>query len=58
LIDPILRPVFGPDFRVAKHVEKVILVVIAVSVMPIAWKSWKGYRARKTKSPIPAKTIT
>jgi len=58
LIDPLLRPVFGQDFRVAKHVEKVILVVIAVSVLPIVWKSWKGYRTRKTTSPIPAKATT
>jgi membrane-associated protein len=55
LIDPLLRPLFGPDFRVAKHVEKVILVVIAVSVLPIVWKSWKGYRARRAAAPVPAK---
>jgi membrane-associated protein len=54
LIDPLLRPVFGPDFRVAKHVEKVILVVITVSVLPIVWKSWKGYRARRAAAPVPA----
>jgi membrane-associated protein len=53
LLDPILQKVFGPEFHVAKHVEKVILVVIAVSVLPIVWKSWKAYRAKRQAGAVP-----
>src|SRR5207248_8761240 len=33
-VDPMLRPVFGPDFQVARQIDKVIIVVVGVSVLP------------------------
>ncbi|HJZ55743.1 MAG TPA: DedA family protein, partial [Gemmataceae bacterium] len=46
-LDPLLKPIFGPDFQVAKQIDKVIIVVVFVSVLPIAFKAGKGYLARR-----------
>src|SRR5262245_32770667 len=35
LIDPPLKQVFGPQFEVVRHVEKVILLVVFLSVAPL-----------------------
>lgn len=34
VIDPMLRPIFGPDFEVRDHIEKVIIAVVLLSIMP------------------------
>ncbi len=49
IIDPMLKPVFGPDFRVAKHVEKVILVVILVSGIAHRLEVMEGRIGREAK---------
>lgn len=46
-LDPLLRPVFGPEFQIAKHIDKVIVVVVLVSVIPIGIKAGKGYLAKR-----------
>ncbi len=33
-IDPIFKPIFGDDFRVQDHVEKVIIIVVFLSISP------------------------
>lgn len=47
VLDPILSKVFGRKIEVAKNIDKVIIVVIAVSVLPIAFKAFKHWRAKK-----------
>lgn len=39
LINPMLRPYFGPEFDVTKHVEKIVILVVFLSILPgiIAW---------------------
>jgi membrane-associated protein len=39
VLDPMLRPIFGPGFQVQRHVEKVIVLVVLLSISPglIAW---------------------
>ncbi len=39
LLNPVLRPIFGPDFQIVHHVEKVVIIVVLLSIMPgiIAW---------------------
>ena len=38
-----LKPIFGRNIQVAKHIDKVIIVVDRwCRCMPIAWKAWKG----------------
>jgi membrane-associated protein len=35
-LNPVLRQFFGPEFRVEDHVEKIVIVVVLVSILPIA----------------------
>ncbi len=39
VLDPLLQPVFGGDFQVQKHIEKVIVIVVLLSISPgiVAW---------------------
>jgi membrane-associated protein len=39
VLDPALKPLLGEDFEVRKHIEKVIIVVVLLSISPgiIAW---------------------
>jgi membrane-associated protein len=34
VIDPLFKPIFGDDFRVQDHVEKVIIIVVFLSISP------------------------
>ncbi|HVL15575.1 MAG TPA: VTT domain-containing protein [Gemmata sp.] len=48
LLDPLLRQLIGPEFQIAKHIDKVILVVVMLSVSPMIWKWWQHRRAGET----------
>lgn len=50
-INPLLKPVFGDQFLVQDHVEKVVILVVLASISPgiFAW-----LRARLTRKPRPA----
>jgi membrane-associated protein len=39
LLNPLLRPYFGPEFNVTNHVEKVVILVVFLSVSPgiVVW---------------------
>lgn len=43
-LDPILRQIFGPDFQIAKHVDKIVIVVVFLSILPLMVKAYKHYR--------------
>ena len=45
LLNDALQQVFGPQFQVAKHIDKVILVVVFLSLTPMLWKWWTHRRA-------------
>jgi membrane-associated protein len=47
VLDPVLSRLFGRPIEVAKNIDKVIIVVIFVSVLPILYKAGKGYLARR-----------
>lgn len=34
VLDPMLQPIFGTDFQVRDHIEKVILLVVFLSILP------------------------
>jgi membrane-associated protein len=46
VIQPALQPIFGSNFQVQDHVEKVIILVVLVSIAPgiVVWlrNKWKG----------------
>ena len=45
--DPLLKPVFGPDFKVAKQIDKVVILIVLLSVLPLLYKGGKGYLAKR-----------
>jgi membrane-associated protein len=45
MLDPLLKQIIGPQFEIAKHIDKVILVVVALSIAPMIWKWWTHRRA-------------
>src|SRR5215213_3915264 len=47
LLDPPLKGLFGPDFQTAKHVEKVILLVVLASISPMVWAGGRGWLAKR-----------
>ena len=57
IFDPVFQRLLGkPDFTWAKHIDKVILVVVGLSVLPIAWKGlrhWLDGRKAGLKDPPP-----
>ena len=58
LLDPVLSEVFGRKIEVAKNIDKVIIVVILVSVLPIAYKSVKHWLAKRKAVPTGMTTPT
>ena len=45
MLDPALKQLIGPQFEIAKHIDKVILVVVLLSIAPMIWKWWTHRRA-------------
>ena len=44
LLDPPMQSLLGkPDFTWAKHIDKVVIVVVFLSIVPILWKAAKHY---------------
>jgi len=46
-LDPLLEKIFHRKIEVAKNIDKVIVVVILVSVLPIVFKMVKGWLAKR-----------
>jgi membrane-associated protein len=43
--DPPVQALLGkPDFTWAKHIDKVVAVVVVLSVLPMVWKAYKHWR--------------
>jgi membrane-associated protein len=52
MLDPLLRQIFGPQFEIAKHVDKVVIVVVFLSILPLLTKGYRRYRdGRRVKIP-------
>ncbi len=48
IADPPMQSLLGkPDFTWAKHIDKVVVVVIFLSIAPILWKAGKHYLANR-----------
>jgi len=47
VLDPPLKGLFGDDFRTAKHVEKVILLVVLASISPMLIAGLRGWLAKR-----------
>jgi membrane-associated protein len=47
VIDPLLRPVFGEGFKVQDHIEKVIIIVVLLSISPALYAGFKHWLAKR-----------
>ena len=56
LLDPVLSRVFGRKVEVAKNIDLVVVFVIGVSVLPIAYKAFNHWRAKRRAGAPPAHT--
>jgi membrane-associated protein len=52
MLDPALRQMIGPQFEIARHIDKVILVVVLLSVAPILYK-WVNHRTARRAANVP-----
>lgn len=53
-LDPLLRQFFGPEFQIAKHVDKVVIAVVFLSILPLMIKAYKHYRGGNGDAPADA----
>lgn len=58
LLDPPLKGVFGDDFQTAKHVEKVILLVVFASISPMLVAAARGWLAKRKAAGKPTAAVT
>ena len=55
LTDPPMQKLLGkPDFTWAKHIDKVVIVVVLLSVLPIVWKAGKHWLEKRRATPASA----
>jgi membrane-associated protein len=54
VIDPPFKQLFGPQFEIKDHVEKVIIIVVVLSIMPgvVAWLRTKMGKTRQAADKI------
>lgn len=51
MLDPILKSFLGDDFQIAKHVDKVVLIVVFLSILPLLTKSFRHWQdTRKNRA--------
>jgi membrane-associated protein len=56
LLDPLLQPVLGANFRIQDHIEKVIVVVVLLSISP-PFFVWLRHKLGAKVTPPPADTL-
>jgi membrane-associated protein len=47
MLDPLLRQFFGPEFQIAKHIDKVVLIVVFLSILPLLTKTFRHVADRR-----------
>ena len=52
MLDPLLRQIFGPEFEIAKHVDKVVLIVVFLSILPLLTKGFRHWRDGRRTLPV------
>ena len=54
VFDPLLKPVFGPGFTIAKQIDKLAVLIILVSVLPMVAKAFTNWRKPKMSPATPS----
>ncbi len=57
LLNPILEPIFGTGFRIEKHIEKVVILVVFLSITPIIYAYLKSKLASQGATPAPTEPM-
>jgi membrane-associated protein len=58
IADPPMQALLGkPDFTWAKHIDKVVVVVVVLSVLPMVWKAAKHWLDKRKPSKLVTATI-
>lgn len=47
MLDPFLKQIFGQDFMIAKHIDKVVIIVVFLSILPLLSKGYRHWRDRR-----------
>lgn len=47
MLDPLLRQIFGQEFEIAKHIDKVVVLVVGLSVLPLLTKGYRHWTNRR-----------
>ena len=58
-LEPILEGIFGRKIEVARNIDKLVIVIVLLSVIPIVWKWWTHRRPPSPPPgvpPVPAST--
>jgi len=58
IVDPLLKPAFGPQFTIAKHIDKIVIIIVAASVLPMVVKAVNSWRKPKATPPPAAAAVT
>jgi membrane-associated protein len=56
IIDPVLAPFFGEGFHVAEHIEKVVILVVFLSILPMVY-GWLKSKMKGVDQPAPPTTM-
>ena len=57
MLDRFLKKVFGDDFRIEKHIDKVIVVVVFASILPLLTKGYRHWRGRRAGLAAPVAAV-
>lgn len=58
IADPPMQAILGkPDFTWAKHIDKVVIVVVIVSVLPMMWKAGKHWMEQRKLAKLVTPTL-
>ncbi|HYH68464.1 MAG TPA: VTT domain-containing protein [Urbifossiella sp.] len=55
-LDDLLKKVFGDDFMIAKHIDKVVIVVVFLSILPMLTKGYRYWREGRRAAKLGAAT--
>jgi len=46
-LDPLLKPIFGPELQLQKHIGKVIILVVFLSIAPMMFAAFRAWWKKK-----------
>ncbi|MCE9530120.1 MAG: VTT domain-containing protein [Planctomycetes bacterium] len=56
-LDPLLKPIFGEEFKVQKHIEKVIILVVFISIAPGLYAGGKAWLQKRKIAKMPKQSV-